>query len=107
MPNSDLITPQHLARKALIYIRQSTPARDPGPGTGSAAIELQQGDFCAIAKSLFQSSWQAAYGNSSPPTQRGLDPRAPLSGKAGTIGTASRTCCATSPTQQSRSGPRP
>src|SRR5215210_3716101 len=25
MPNSDLITPQHLARKAIIYIRQSTP----------------------------------------------------------------------------------
>src|SRR5881397_2060937 len=25
MPNSDLITPQHLARKAVIYIRQSTP----------------------------------------------------------------------------------
>jgi DNA invertase Pin-like site-specific DNA recombinase len=25
MHNSDLITPQHLARKAIIYIRQSTP----------------------------------------------------------------------------------
>ena len=25
MHNSDLITPQHLARKAVIYIRQSTP----------------------------------------------------------------------------------
>ncbi len=25
MNNSDLITPQHLARKAAIYIRQSTP----------------------------------------------------------------------------------
>src|SRR6266516_5173887 len=25
MPNSDLITPQHLTRKAVIYIRQSTP----------------------------------------------------------------------------------
>src|SRR3982751_4937065 len=25
MPNSELITPHHLARKALIYIRQSTP----------------------------------------------------------------------------------
>ena len=25
MHNADLITPQHLARKAVIYIRQSTP----------------------------------------------------------------------------------
>jgi DNA invertase Pin-like site-specific DNA recombinase len=25
MHNSDLITPQHLARKAVIYLRQSTP----------------------------------------------------------------------------------
>jgi hypothetical protein len=25
MHNSDLITPQHLTRKAVIYIRQSTP----------------------------------------------------------------------------------
>ena len=25
MHNSELITPQHLARKAVIYIRQSTP----------------------------------------------------------------------------------
>jgi hypothetical protein len=25
MHNSELITPQHLARKAVIYVRQSTP----------------------------------------------------------------------------------
>jgi DNA invertase Pin-like site-specific DNA recombinase len=25
MPTSDLVTPQHLSRKAIIYIRQSSP----------------------------------------------------------------------------------